>query len=63
MQEKHLYIGYKERNDYPATKKIYWTQKLVGPFTDDETAQQIKNLKLVKKSVKGIQVFEEWVFP
>ena len=58
----NIYIAYKTRYEYPATKSVVWAQKLEGPFSDaTKVVETLSDLREVKRlgDVKDIKVLTE----
>lgn len=53
-----LYIAYKAKYSYPATKNVYWSQILEGPMTAELVVTRYDELKKIK-GVKEIMVLEK----
>lgn len=59
--EKKNWVSFKEKYEYASTKNILWSDKLQGPFSDEELSEVLSNLREVKRlgDVKGIKVLVE----
>ena len=59
--EKKNWVAFKERYEYAVTKNVFWSDKLQGPFSDEELSEVLSNLREVKRlgDVKGIKVLVE----
>jgi len=59
--EKKNWVSFKEKYEYASTKNILWSDKLQGPFSDEELPEVLSNLREAKRTgdVKDIRALVE----